>query len=82
MIREAKTNCFLGLGRNVLTLFQNASPGLDHYCIAIDNFDEDSVLASLSRAGLKPNRPAGSDRVYFPDPDGIEVQLSSIDHHA
>jgi catechol 2,3-dioxygenase-like lactoylglutathione lyase family enzyme len=82
VMHEAETDCFLGLGRNFLTLFQNAGPGLDHFCIAIENFDADSVLASLSRAGLKPHRPAGSDRVYFPDPDGIEVQLSSIDHHA
>jgi catechol 2,3-dioxygenase-like lactoylglutathione lyase family enzyme len=83
VVRDGETSCFLGLGtNNFLTLFQNASPGLDHYCIAIDGFDADSVLASLNRAGLKPRRPTGSDRVYFPDPDGIEVQLSAIDHHA
>jgi catechol 2,3-dioxygenase-like lactoylglutathione lyase family enzyme len=82
VIRQGETDCFLGLGSDFLTLFQNQSPGLDHYCIAIDNFNADAVMGSLSRAGLKPRRPAGTDRVYFPDPDGIEVQLSSVSHHA
>ncbi len=82
VIRESQDNCFLGLGKNFLTLFQNQNPGLDHYCIAIDNFNADSVLERLKRQGLSPRRPNGTDRVYFPDPDGLEVQLSSVDHHA
>ncbi len=82
VIRESQDNCFLGLGRNFLTLFQNQNPGLDHYCIAIDNFNANSVLERLKRQGLNPRRPNGTDRVYFPDPDGLEVQLSSVDHHA
>ncbi len=82
VIRESQDNCFLGLGRNFLTLFRNQNPGLDHYCIAIDNFNADSVTEMLKRQGLNPRRPNGTDRVYFPDPDGLEVQLSSVDHHA
>ncbi len=82
VIRESQDNCFLGLGKNFLTLFQNQNPGLDHYCIAIDNFNADSVLEKLKRQGLNPRRPNGTDRVYFSDPDGLEVQLSSVDHHA
>ncbi len=31
VIHEAETNCFLGLGKNFLTLFQNQTPGLDHF---------------------------------------------------
>ena len=82
VIHESETNCFLGLGKNFLTLFQNPNPGLDHYCIAIENFKADAVMEELKRQGLNPNRPSGSDRVYFPDPDGLTVQLSSVDHHA
>ena len=82
VIREAETNCFLGLGNNFLTLFQNQTPGLDHFCIAIQKFNADAVVEELKRQGLKPNRPSGSDRVYFPDPDGLTVQVSSVDHHA
>ena len=82
VIHEAEKNCFLGLGKNFLTLFQNQAPGLDHFCIAIQDFSLDAVMEDLKRQGLKPTRPSGSDRVYFPDPDGLTVQVSSVDHHA
>lgn len=82
VIRESQDNCFLGLGKNFLTLFQNPNPGLDHYCVAIENFKADPVMEKLRGVGLNPTRPSGSDRVYFPDPDGLTVQLSSVDHHA
>lgn len=82
VLHESETNCFLGLGKNFLTLFQNPNPGLDHYCIAIENFKVDAVMEELKRQGLNPNRPSGTDRIYFPDPDGLTVQLSSVDHHA
>lgn len=82
VIHESQTNCFLGLGKNFVTLFQNQTPGLDHFCIAVENYKADAVMEELKRQGLAPNRPSGSDRVYFPDPDGLTVQLSSVDHHA
>ena len=82
VIREAETDCFLGLGKNFLTLFQNQTPGLDHFCIAIQSFGANAVMEELKRQRLKPNRPSGSDRVYFPDPDGLTVQVSSVDHDA
>lgn len=82
VLHESQSNCFLGLGKNFLTLFQNRNPGLDHFCIAIESFNADSAVEELKRQQLKPERPSGSDRVYFPDPDGLTVQLSSTDHHA
>lgn len=82
LIRESESNCFLGIGKNFLTLFKNANPGLDHYCIAIEKYDADSAVAELKRQGLNPDRPSGTDRVYFPDPDGLTVQVSSQDHFA
>jgi len=82
LIREAETNCFLGLGKNFLTLFKNEKPGLDHFCIAIEDFKAEAVMDQLNRQGLKPRRPSGTDRIYFPDQDEIEVQVSAVDHHA
>ena len=82
VIHESQRDCFLGLGKNFLTLFQNPNPGLDHFCIAIENFSADGAMEELKRQGLNPTRPDGSDRVYFPDPDRLTVQVSSIDHHA
>jgi hypothetical protein len=66
----------------LLTLFENQKPGLDHFCIAIEDFKAEAVMDQLNRQGLKPRRPSGTDRIYFPDPDEIEVQVSAVDHHA
>jgi len=82
VIHESQNDCFLGLGKNFLTLFRNQNPGLDHFCIAIERFSPDGAVEELKRQGLNPTRPDGTDRVYFPDPDGLTVQVSSIDHHA
>ena len=82
LIRESETSCFLKMGDEFLTLFRNDRAGLDHYCVAIENFKPDAAMSELNRQGLKPRRPSGSDRIYFPDPDGLEVQLSSVDHRA
>jgi catechol 2,3-dioxygenase-like lactoylglutathione lyase family enzyme len=78
--RETAGNCFLGLGDNFLALFKNSVPGMDHYCLSIEDFDVARVTEELKRQGLNPRQPEGSERVYFDDPDGIEVQLSSPKH--
>ena len=80
VVREGENNCFLGLGKNFLALFENPNPGMNHYCIAIEDYEVGRVTAELKRQGLNPRQPAGSSRVYCDDPDGIEVQLSSTNH--
>jgi metallothiol transferase len=82
LISESGNSCFLKVGDEFLALFRNQTPGLDHYCIAIDGFKADDVMNKLTKKGLKPRRPSGTDRIYFPDPDGLEVQLSAIGHRA
>jgi catechol 2,3-dioxygenase-like lactoylglutathione lyase family enzyme len=68
-------NCFLGAaGGFFLTLFKGEKPGLNHYCYGIDGYDPDKAEEKLKAAGLKPRREG--NRLYFPDPDGIEVQIS------
>ena len=76
VIRESgEDNCFLGSGGGFfLTLFRGEEPGLNHYCYAIRDFDPDRAEAKLKAAGLKVRRESG--RIYFDDPDGIEVQVS------
>jgi catechol 2,3-dioxygenase-like lactoylglutathione lyase family enzyme len=80
VVSETASNCFLGLGDNFLALFKNREPGLDHYCLSIEDYDVDRVTGELKRQGLNPRQPSGTQRVYFDDPDGIEVQLSSPRH--
>ncbi len=76
VIRDGgEASCFLGSGGDFfLTLFRGDRPGLNHYCYAIKDFDADRAEEKLKAAGLKPRRVSG--RIYFDDPDGIEVQVA------
>jgi metallothiol transferase len=82
VISESANSLFLRLGDEFLTFFKNQQPGLDHFCVAIEQFKPDAVMTQLTEKGLKPRRPSGTDRIYFHDPDGLEVQLSAVDHRA
>ena len=69
-------SCFLHCGRHdFLALFRREGPGLDHYCYTIDGYTASTAVETLESAGLEPRRR--SNRVYFDDPDGIEVQVSA-----
>jgi catechol 2,3-dioxygenase-like lactoylglutathione lyase family enzyme len=76
VIRDGgEENCFVGNGdRFFLTLFKGERPGLNHYCYAIQGYNADQAEEKLRSAGLKPRREG--NRVYFPDLDGIEVQVA------
>jgi lactoylglutathione lyase len=76
VIRDGgEDNCFLGSGGDFfLTLFRGDRPGLNHYCYAIKDYDAARAEEKLKAAGLKPRREG--DRVYFHDPDGIQVQVA------
>ena len=80
VVRESPSSCFLGLGRNFLALFRNSQAGMNHYCISMDDYRVGPVTEELQRQGLNPRQPRGSARVYFDDPDGIEVQLATTHH--
>jgi catechol 2,3-dioxygenase-like lactoylglutathione lyase family enzyme len=69
-------NCFLGSGDGFfLTLFKGEHPGLNHYCYAIKGYDVEKAEEKLKAAGMKPRREG--NRIYFPDPDGITVQVAA-----
>ena len=76
VIRDGgEDNCFLGSGDDFfLTLFKGERPGLNHYCYAIRGYNAEQAEQKLKAAGLKPRREGG--RIYFPDLDGIEVQVA------
>jgi len=78
VVSESDQNCFLGLGNNFLALFQGSNPGMNHYCIAVKDYEVATAAATLEAEGLNPRRT--QDRVYFNDPDGLTVQLSPTDH--
>ncbi len=67
--------CFLDCGRDFLALFRGSRPGLNHFAFAIEGYRPDGAVASLEAAGLAPRRR--ENRVYFDDPDGLEVQVTA-----
>jgi catechol 2,3-dioxygenase-like lactoylglutathione lyase family enzyme len=76
VIRGNDNAMFMGADRQFfLTLFKADKPGLNHYCYGIENYDAASAVTKLREAGINPRETSG--RVYFPDPDGIEVQVAN-----
>ena len=81
VLSQSGSSCFLGVGKEgFLALVRGEQAGLDHYCIALEQFGAETVFEELERQGLKPRRPPGTDRVYFRDPDGLVVQVSALGH--
>ena len=75
VLSENRSVCFMACGaNNFVALFRRDAAGLDHYCYTIDDFVPARVVERLRVAGLAPERH--EDRVYFDDPDGLQVQLS------
>ncbi|HRK35680.1 MAG TPA: VOC family protein [Candidatus Hydrogenedentes bacterium] len=75
-------SAFMNFGNAFLALFRGDTPGMHHYCYAVENFNVLEAEKKLRDLGLNPDQPKGTDRIYFDDPDGIQVQLSSADHTA
>ena len=75
VVRDGRANCFMRCGDDFLALFRSGEASMDHYCYTIEDYEPDRVVKRLTAAGLKPERH--ENRVYFPDPDGLTVQLSA-----
>ena len=78
--RESANNCFLDCGDNFVALFRSSRAGLNHYCYEVEDYDVEAAADTL-RANDLPPRIAGQ-RIYFDDPDGLEVQLAAPGHSA
>lgn len=68
-------NCFLAAGENYFGLFRSDRPAVDHFCFTVEGYSAGDAMSKLSALGLSPHRV--EDRVYFDDPDGLQVQLDS-----
>ena len=78
--RESAGSCFLNCGDHFVALFRSAEPEMDHYCYAVRDYDVDVAAAKLCEQSLSPWVQGG--RIYFDDPDGLEVQLAAEGHRA
>jgi catechol 2,3-dioxygenase-like lactoylglutathione lyase family enzyme len=72
----SRTSTFLrcGNGRDFLALFQSDTPGTHHFSFGIEKYDQEDAAKRLRDVGLTP-KLRGS-RIYFDDPDRLEVQVS------
>jgi catechol 2,3-dioxygenase-like lactoylglutathione lyase family enzyme len=53
------------------------TPGvIDHFCLGLSNFNEAKVIEELKKRGANPQG------LHVKDPDGLTIQLNSIDGHA
>ena len=67
-------SAFVSCGeRDFLALFRGDKPGLHHFSFSIPNYNADDAAKRIEAAGLKLRREG--NRVYFPDPDGLTVQV-------
>ena len=78
--RESESSCFLNCGENFVALFRGDRGEMDHYCYSIKNYDVDDAEKKLKAQGFDPRVNRGGKRIYFKDPDGLTVQLSSDKH--
>jgi catechol 2,3-dioxygenase-like lactoylglutathione lyase family enzyme len=65
----------MGVTRIIVSLHRKAPVGIvDHFAIAIDDFDRDVVTAELARHGLKAEQNLDYG-FYVRDPEGVPVQI-------
>jgi catechol 2,3-dioxygenase-like lactoylglutathione lyase family enzyme len=81
-LSEDKPNQILRLGmkRTIVSLRHESTSGLvDHFCIGIDNFNEDAATQELKQHGLTPHSNVQFG-FHVKDPDGVNVQMISTSH--
>ena len=77
VLNEDKANKIarMGVTKIIVSLHEKSPVGIvDHFAIAIDDFDKDKVTAELEKLGLKAEE--NLDYGYFVrDPEGVPVQI-------
>lgn len=83
---QSSNSTFLDIGSQWIALFgpgaqstgyEPTKPGMDHFSFhSPQHRSLRERMDVLTAHGLNPVSPAGSNRVYFRDPDGIILQLS------
>ena len=72
-----------GPGPEFLGIYQGKPVGdIGHFCLGVQNFDADRVLAALQGRGVKASiRTRGQSReIFLTDPDNVSVQLTDASY--
>lgn len=75
IMSQSASSCFLSCGDDFVALFRGSTPGMDHYCYSVEGYSVAGAAEKLRAAGFQPRTVA--NRIYFPDPDGLTVQLAA-----
>jgi catechol 2,3-dioxygenase-like lactoylglutathione lyase family enzyme len=79
VMKEDAELCYLKSGRGFLCLSQadkGTSPGFDHFCFGVPDFDRAAGMTRLSASKLALRHDTDDPQiVYVLDPDKISVQL-------
>ena len=73
---ESAGSCFLRCAEgDFVALFRAGAAGLNHYCYSVPGYRVDKAVETLHGADIEPR--VRGQRIYFDDPDGLEVQLAA-----
>jgi lactoylglutathione lyase len=75
VMSESASSSFLRCGDNFVALFRNSTAGLAHYCYSVEGYTAGGAEEKLRAEALEPR--VEGNRIYFPDPDGLTVQLAA-----
>jgi catechol 2,3-dioxygenase-like lactoylglutathione lyase family enzyme len=70
----------LELEDSFLGIYQAETVGMCHFCIGIANIQYQEVMEKLKQEPAFLDPSSHGRRVFFRDPDGIQVQLSAVDY--
>ena len=74
---EEKNVVMLGVGPSHLSIRAGKTPGtIDHFAIGLDPFNEAAIVEDFKKRGYNPSG------LHVKDPDGLNVQITSLDGHA
>lgn len=74
---EEKNVVMLGVGLSHLSIRAGKAPGtIDHFAIGVDPFNEPAIVEDFKKRGYNPSG------LHVKDPDGLNVQITSLDGHA
>ena len=77
---EGEDSYFYGMGSTFLSLDALGHEStIDHFCIGIDGYDPQKTKEKLASFSVDSSIENGN-QLYFRDPDGLKVQLSSADY--
>jgi glyoxylase I family protein len=80
-VKKREGNNQVMFGKSFVVLRPGNPPGkVDHLAIGVENFNQDSISADLKARGVTPKNEKGGAGFHVVDPDGMPLQITSINN--